>query len=97
MRQRLESFAIFPDGERWATVPDDGTCMREASRFFQNELAHRGEIVQRARVVKNPVCSGIRASGKDPCGLIAEVQESVLCSPLGRPRSASARTIGVMK
>ncbi len=48
--------------------------MREQGGFFQNEFAHRCEIVERAR--KTLMTQELAGLGKDPFGLIAEAEES---------------------
>ena len=54
--------------------------MREQAGFFQNEFAHGGKIVERAR--KTLFAQEFAGFGKDPFGLIAEAEESFLAARL---------------
>src|ERR1700682_1504116 len=65
------------------TGPDAGICVREQASFIQNEFAHRGEIVERAR--KTLFAQEFAGLGKDPFGLIAEAEESFLAACLAAP------------
>src|SRR6267143_1691410 len=65
------------------TVHDAGIGVREQAGFFQNEFAHRCEIVERAR--KTLITQELAGLGKDPFGLIAETEESFFS-----PRLAAA-------
>ena len=85
-------------------VHDAGIGVREQAGFFQNEFAHGGKIVERAR--KTLFAQEFAGFGKDPFGLIAKAEESFLAAGLAalfckredfvRCHEVSARLAGVL-